>query len=390
MVQACSYFEDLKSAYIFPVIEKKVAQLEKEHPNQKVLNLGIGDVGLPLAPLIAGAIQEAVKEMAERPIGYGPGEGLSFLRKTIHEHEYARFGIEEDEIFISSGAGPDCATILGLFDPNAVVAMADPTYPAYRDATIMSGRKIHYIPVTETDHFCMRPQKEAVDLVYICTPSNPTGVALTQTHLEEWVAWAKHHKAILLIDNVYNCFVTSDDVPDSIYAVEGADEVAIEMRSFSKSAGFTGLRCGYSVVPKRLHLPMLHDNWNRMVNILTNGVAYPIQKGAQACYTDEGKQQLKEQIAVYQASAKRLRSALENAGQIVYGGVNSPYLFLKGANGETSWELFDELLERARLVTVPGSGFGPCGEGFVRLSSFISETVANEAADALHHFFTTG
>ncbi len=389
MAQANPHFEDLKSPYIFPIIDQKVAELQKDHPNQRLLNLGVGDVGLPLAPVIAAAIKEAVDEMTQEKRGYGPCEGYPFLRKAIHEAEYKMWGIEEEEIFISSGTNPDAFAIQELLSPDATVAVADPTYPVYRDATILRGRKLLYIPALESAGFRVRPPKERADLVYICTPANPTGVALTRDDLTEWVEWAQKNQALLVIDNVYNAFASSEDIPPSIYAIEGAREGAIELRSFSKTAGFTGLRCSYNVVPKTLHIPNLHSYWTKWVNISTNGINYPIQKGALASLTPEGKEATTRQVATYMESAKILREALQSQGQTVYGGFDAPYLFWKAPDSMSSWEFFDHLLEHHRLLTIPGSGFGRQGEGFVRLSAFISTQLAHETKNALHHHLTT-
>lgn len=385
MANTNSHFQDLQSAYIFPIIEKKLLELQKEHPNQKVLNLGIGDVALPLAAPIAEAICQATREMTERPIGYGPCEGYSFLREKIWEEEYADFGIEVEEIFISSGTNPDAAAVQELFDDASTIAIPDPSYPVYRDASLLSGKKIYYLSTTEETGFIPQPPEHPVDLVYLCTPSNPTGVALTKQDMEKWIAWAKKHRAILLIDNVYNAFISSEEVPPSIYALEGGREVAIEMRSFSKSAGFTGLRCSYITVPKTLHLKELHSYWIKRHDITTNGIAYPIQKGALATFSSETKQLLKEQIATYQKASQILRDCLDSMGQTYFGGIDAPYIFWKVPEGMNSFSFFDQLLTQSKIVTIPGSGFGPGGEGFVRLSCFLSETLAKETAHALHH-----
>ena len=387
MVRENAHFENLKSAYIFPIIDQKLAKLQKEHPNQKIFNLGIGDVGLPLAPSIGKAIKDAVDEMIAQKRGYGPAEGYDFLRQAIWESAYKKFGIDCDDVFVSSGTGGDIAALLGLFEQGAIIGMSDPTYPAYRDATILSGRKILFIPAREEDGFLMKPPKERADIVYICTPSNPTGVALGYEELAEWVAWAKKTRAILIIDNVYHAFA-SDRIPPSIYAVKGADEVAIEMRSFSKTAGFTGLRCSYLVVPKTLHVPSIHAYWSKWINIATNGIAYPIQKGALATFSEEGKKELNSQISCYKRSAAILLETLRTLDQTIYGGIDSPYLFWKAPGGLNSWEFFDALLRDSKILAIPGSGFGPSGEGFVRLSSFISETASQEASHALYNFFT--
>ncbi len=383
------HFQKLKTAYIFPIIEKKLAELQKEHPNQKIINLGVGDVSLPLAPKVAEAICAATQEMTREARGYGPCGGYDFLKEAICKNEYVQFGISPDEIFISDGANADISCLQELFDENAVVAIPKPSYPVYRDATLLSGKKLVFLTLTEEEGFIPRPPKERVDLVYLCTPCNPTGVAMNKIDLEEWIVWAKENRCILLIDNVYNAFASSDEIPPSIYALEGADEVAIEIRSFSKCAGFTGLRCGYSVIPKTLHVSELNSLWQKQIDIKTNGISYPIQKGAEACYRPDVREELQEQIATYQMSAKVLRETLITHHQTFFGGENAPYIWWKTPDGMDSWEFFDQLLTTSRIVTIPGSGFGPSGEGYVRLSCFLSNPLAQEAAHALQHHFTT-
>ncbi len=439
------HFQKLKTAYIFPIIENKLAELQKDHPNQKIYNLGVGDVSLPLAPKVAEAICAATQEMTREARGYGPCGGYDFLKEAICKNEYVQFGISPDEIFISDGANADISCLQDLFGENASVAIPEPSYPVYRDATLLSGKKLVFLPLTEEEGFIPRPpkrlsansfhqdwkqsfslgslsstytslsklapvsrksskekifvpsgksnsqtvSKERVDLVYLCTPCNPTGVAMNKNDLEEWIVWAKENRCILLIDNVYNAFASSDEIPPSIYALDGADEVAIEIRSFSKWAGFTGLRCGYSVIPKTLHVSELNSLWQKQIDIKTNGISYPIQKGAEACYRPDVCEELQEQIATYQMSAKVLRETLITHHQTFFGGENAPYIWWKTPDGMDSWEFFDQLLTTSRIVTIPGSGFGPSGEGYVRLSCFLSNPLAQEAAHALQHHFTT-
>lgn len=389
MAKLNPYFPQLPRKYIFPIIEDKLEAVKKKFPDKEVLNLGVGDIALPLLPKIAEAVQAAVHEMTEQPRGYGPSEGYLFLRETICQHEYAAYRISPQEIFISDGACTDATSIQELFDTDSVVAITDPTYPAYLDANIIAGKKILLIPTKEEDSFIPKPPKESADLVYLCTPCNPTGVALNYADLQEWVDWAKKHKAILLIDNVYNAFISSDEIPPSIYAIEGAKEVAIEMRSFSKSAGFTGLRCGYMVIPKTLHLSELHSMWMRRVSAKSNGVSYPIQKGAACCFQPEVMKQLKLQLATYQLSSKLLRESLKNLNQTFFGGEHAPYIWWKTPAGTTSWEFFDHLLTQCQIITIPGSGFSSCGEGYVRLSCFLTEHTAKKAQNALHGLFAT-
>ena len=387
MCKANSHFQKLKTAYIFPIIEKKLAKLQEEHPNQKVINLGVGDISLPLAPAIAQAFQQAIEEMCEKPRGYGPCEGYPFLRDTISAQEYAHYGIGSEEIFISEGANADISSLLTLFDDSCTVLVSEPSYPVYRDASLIAGKTLLTLHLKEEGGFIPRPPPYRADLVYLCTPSNPIGVALNEAHLSEWIEWAKKHRSFLILDNVYQRFVTTPSIPPSIYSLEGGKEVAIEMRSFSKWAGFTGLRCGYTVVPKTLHDPKLNSFWAKLIDIQRNGISYPIQRAAEACYTPQVQKQLSEQLDIYSNSALRIREVLEELGQTFFGGVDSPYIWWKVPAGRTSWEFFDELLTKARLLTIPGSGFGPTGEGYVRLSCFQTEETAREAANALRHHF---
>lgn len=381
------FFQNLTREYIFPQIEEKLAAFRAKHPQNQLINLGVGDVALPLAPSLASAIQQATEEMTrpEGRHGYGPSEGYPFLREAVCTHEYARYGLTPQEIFISDGTNSDAANIQELFDSSITVGIPDPAYPAYLDANVMAGKKILFIPCTQEKGFCPEPPKEKVDLVYLCSPSNPTGVALGKRDLKIWIDWARRNSAILALDNVYNCFATSSDIPPSIYAIEGAKEVAIEMRSFSKMAGFTGLRCAYMVIPKELHTP-LHPLWVRRVNSKSNGVAYPIQKGALAYYSPEGQRETRAQIAIYQVAAKILREGLKKLGFSIYGGENAPYIWWETPAPHSSWQFFDLLLERCQLLAIPGSGFGKQGEGYIRLSCFTEPSVAEEALKRIRSF----
>ena len=383
------HYKEFKKPYIFPIIEKKLREVQKEHPNQKIFNLGVGDICLPLAPLVGRAIQHAIDDMTTEVHGYGPAEGYSFLREAICVNEYASYGISPTEIFISDGASSDAAFIQELFDISCTVGVIDPTYPVYQDSAILSGKKVIVIPSYATDHFLPPPPSKKIDLVYLCTPNNPTGTAFNTFQLQEWVLWAKRNHTVLIIDNVYNAFITSDEIPPSIYAIEGAREVAIEIRSFSKWAGFTGLRCASMVIPHSLHYGELNSFWKQRINIKFNGVAYPIQKGAQACYQPEVRKQLSQQIKVYQSSAKILSTTLREHDQIFFGGENAPYIWWKIPPRMTSWEFFDSLLKTSRILAIPGSGFGKCGEGYIRLSCFLNPQFAQEAAHALHNYFST-
>lgn len=389
MAKINSHFSSIKREYIFPVIERKLAELKERAPKAEIINLGIGDVALPLARKITSAICAAVQEMSlpESIRGYGPSEGYLFLRKTIVDHEYAELGIAPDEIFISDGINSDAVNILDLFKVQRLVGITDPTYPAYLDSSVMEGlgKKVLMLPCKAEHDFAPQPPKESCDLVYLCSPNNPTGMALTKSQLKAWVDYARRERAILLYDNAYAAFITSPDVPKSIFEIEGAKEVAIEFRSFSKTAGFTGLRCAYTVLPKSVCAESgkkklsLHTLWKQRQNTKFNGVAYPIQKGAEAVYTPEGKKETEAQVASYLAQAKLMREGLKKLGYHCYGGVDSPFIWWKTPKGLDSWDFFNVLLEKCHLISIPGKGFGSCGEGFIRLSAFTTHEKAKEA-----------
>lgn len=384
------HFQRLKTPYIFPIIEEKLAALQHEQTGRKILNLGVGDVALPLCPSIAEAICRATWEMTRSPRGYGPCSGYPFLKEAICEHEYGSFGIAPEEVFISDGTSSDASLIHEIFDKESSVLVTDPSYPIYRDASLLAGKQVHSLSLLAEEGFIPKPPKKRADLVYLCTPSNPTGVAMNRAHLSAWIAWAKEHRSLLIIDNVYHAFAQSGELPPSIYALDGGREVAIEMRSFSKCAGFTGLRCAYMIVPKTLDIPHVHEHFTKQVDIRTNGVAYPIQMGAKATFKPQVKRELAEQIAIYQNAAKGIRSALDGAKQTYFGGVDAPYIFWKTPEKTSSWEFFDTLLNKTHILSIPGQGFGPSGEGFVRLSSFLTPQLAKEAVHALHNHFTAG
>lgn len=386
-------FSSIQREYIFPVIERKLAELRQRRPDASIINLGIGDVALPLAPTIVDAICQAVQEMGvqESIRGYGPSEGYLFLRQAIAEHEYAHLGISPEEIFISDGINSDAVNILDLFHLQGCIGIPDPTYPAYLDSSVMEGwkDKIIFLPCREEHGFAPQPPQEHCDLIYLCSPNNPTGVALTREQLTAWVDYARRNKAILLYDNAYVAFITSSSVPKSIFEIEGAKEVAIEFRSFSKTAGFTGLRCAYTVLPKSVkgelngHALSLHALWKQRQNTKFNGVAYPIQKGAEAVYSQKGQMQTKQQVASYLTQASILREGLIKMGYTCYGGVDSPYIWWKTPQNLASWEFFTLLLERCHLITIPGKGFGAHGEGYIRLSAFTSNAHALETLNRL-------
>jgi LL-diaminopimelate aminotransferase len=392
MVKLNPSFGHLKKEYIFPIIDQKLAELKKERSDLDILNFGVGDIALPLAPAIAKAIAQGIDEMTTKEgiKGYGPHNGYLFLREAIVKNEFAHLGFTPEEVFISEGANSDTVNIQELFSLSSIIGITDPTYPAYLDSAILSGRKkIIFLPCLPENRFAPLPPEEHCDLIYLCSPNNPTGMAMTRSELQPWVDYALKRRALLLIDNAYETFITSADVPRSIFELPGSKECAIEFRSFSKTAGFTGLRCAYTILPMtvkaqlgRKFLP-LHPYWNRRQATKFNGVAYPIQRGAEAVYTKEGQEQTRAQIALYLAAAKRLKEGLTQLGFTCYGGIDSPYLWWKAPQGQSSWEFFDLLLKKCHLISIPGSGFGTHGEGYVRLSAF---TTPDKTTLALERF----
>ncbi len=357
-------FMKLEDSYLFSTIAKKVAKYTKENPDKKIIKLGIGDVTKPIVPACLEAMHKAVDEIGTKEgfKGYGPEQGYEFLRKAIVENDYKALGVEiaEDEVFVSDGAKCDCGNIVDIFASSNKVAITDPVYPVYLDTNIMCGRDITYLPVTEENGFIPELPKEKVDMIYLCFPNNPTGTVLTKEQLKKWVDYAKENKAIILYDSAYEAFITQENVPHSIYEVEGALDVAIEFKSYSKTAGFTGVRCAYVIVPKRLkgytkegEEILLNKLWNRRTCTKFNGVSYIVQRAAEATYSEEGKKQIKENIKAYLENAKIIKEGLEKAGFTVYGGVNSPYVWLKVPNQMTSWEFFDKLLEEVNIVGTP-------------------------------------
>ncbi len=378
----------LPGSYLFSTIEKKVSAYSAENPDKVIIRLGIGDVTQPLVPAVITAMHEAVDEMghAETFHGYAPDLGYAFLRETIASEDYQARGcdIDPDEIFISDGAKSDTANFQEIFSDDCRVAVCDPVYPVYIDSNAMAGRAgdydedtgmwsdIIYMSCTEENGFVPALPKETPDLIYLCVPNNPTGTALTRDQLKVWVDYALDVGAVILYDAAYEAYITDDDVPHSIYEIDGALRCAVEFRSFSKNAGFTGVRLGFTVVPKALRCGdvSLNSLWARRHGTKFNGAPYITQKAAMAVYTDEGKAQIKELVGYYQRNAKVILDGLKEAGYTVYGGVNAPYIWLKVPQGMTSWDFFDYLLETANVVGTPGSGFGPSGEGYFRLTAF--------------------
>ena len=372
----------LPQNYLFTEIARRVKKFQSENPNAEIIKLGIGDVTQPLPKVCIDAMNKAVAEMgnAETFRGYGPEQGYLFLREKIAEWNYKKRGlnISADEIFISDGSKCDCGNIQEIFSLESKVAVADPVYPVYLDSNIMAGRtEIIYLPCTADNNFSPAPPAEKVDLIYLCSPNNPTGTTLDKAALANWIGYAKKNDAVILYDAAYAAYITEKNIPRSIYEIDGAREVAIEFRSFSKTAGFTGTRCGYVVIPENLcgtnssgeKIP-LKNLWLRRQSTKFNGTAYIIQRGAAAIYSDEGQAQIKNLIDYYMTNAKIIRAGLNAAGFTVYGGINAPYIWLKTPNNLSSWNFFDELLKKYKIVGTPGAGFGNCGEGFFRLTSF--------------------
>lgn len=351
MVKVNPHFKRTEREIIFPVIEKKI------EGKNNLVNLGIGDVALPLTHSIADAICQATQEMTKRPIGYGPSAGYSFLRDALAQKHH----ICADEIFISDGINSDLAGIQELFDISCSIAVVDPGYPVFADTNLIAGRNVTYLPCVASNNFIPQPPNAHVDLIYLCSPGNPTGVAMSRSNLEMWVNYALQENALIVFDAAYASFITSENVPKSIYEIPGARNVAIEMHSFSKSHGFTGLRCAYTIIPEETGLIPL---WNKRQNTKYNGCPYPIQKGALAALAcpDAPKQ-----VQSYLACAQALKNGLDGT---IHGGIDSPYLWWQVPDGTTSWQFFDHLLEQHGIVSIPGSGFGKSGEGFVRLSAF--------------------
>lgn len=391
----------LQGSYLFSTVAKRVAAFKESNPGKKVISLGIGDVSKPLVPAVIAAMHKAVDEMGEASTfrGYGPEQGYSFLREAILKGDYLSRGINlsADEIFVSDGAKSDVANFQELFSPESKVALQNPVYPVYLDTNVMAGRTgafengryggIVYLPCVEENNFAPELPKEHADIVYLCSPNNPTGSALTRAELKKWVDWALEHNSVILFDSAYEAFISDEDVPHSIYEIPGAEKVAVEFRSFSKTAGFTGTRCAYTVVPKALEISdglggktSLNALWLRRQTTKFNGVPYIVQRGAEAVYSPEGFKQTREVIAGYKENALVILEALKSAGITAYGGQNAPYVWLKTPAGLDSWAFFDKLLTEACVVGTPGVGFGSCGEGYFRLTAFNTPELTREAA----------
>lgn len=385
-MQLNQHFRDLEQSYLFSTVGRKAAAYAAAHPEQKVIRMGIGDVTLPLAAPVITALHAAVEEMAHKETfhGYGPDQGYEFLQQAIAGY-YAKRGVTLalEEIFISDGAKSDIGNILDLFGPDNTVLVPDPVYPVYRDTNLMAGRRVLLAPATEENGFLPMPAPGLhADIVYLCSPNNPTGAAYTRAQLKEWVDWANREDAILLYDAAYECFIRDPDLARSIFEVEGARSCAIEFCSFSKIAGFTGTRCGYTVLPKGLARDgmELAPMWLRRQTTKYNGTPYIVQRAAAAVFTEEGMAAIQQNLDYYRQNAAVLGAALTEAGVTYYGGENSPYLWLKCPGGMGSWEFFDWLLENAQVVGTPGEGFGECGKGWFRLTAFGDAAETREAA----------
>jgi LL-diaminopimelate aminotransferase len=401
VARANEHYLKLKAGYLFPEIGRRVKSFAQANPQAKIIRLGIGDVTLPLVPAVLEAFHAGVDDLARAETfhGYGPEQGYDFLIEALVEKAYRPLGVhlKPSEIFISDGSKCDVANILDIFDLGNVVAICDPVYPVYNDTNVMAGRTgeadekgyyrgVVYLPCTEDNAFIPELPRNKVDIIYLCYPNNPTGAVATANQLSRWVEYALAHDAVIFFDAAYEAFITEPDVPHSIYELPGAERCAIEFRSFSKTAGFTGVRCGLTVVPETLtaraaegrEVP-LNRLWHRRQTTKFNGVSYPVQRAAAAVYSDAGWRQNQEVIRYYMENARIIRDGLKAAGIVCYGGVNAPYIWLKTPLGLSSWQFFDKLLEECHVVGTPGSGFGPSGEGYFRLSAFGDRDKVEEA-----------
>lgn len=381
---------NLEESYLFSTVAKKVAQYTSENPDKKVIRLGIGDVTLPLCNAVIGAMHKAVDEMGSQSTfrGYGPEQGYDFLRNAVKNYYLKRnVELDTDEIFISDGAKSDIGNILDLFSKDNAVLVPDPVYPVYVDTNIMAGRKVIFVNANEENDFLPLPDKNIkADIIYICSPNNPTGAVYNKEQLKLWVNYAKEQNAIILFDAAYECFVSDENLPKSIFEIEGAKDCAIEFCSLSKTAGFTGTRCGYTIVPK--NLGRLNKFWLRRQTTKFNGVPYIVQRGAEAVFSEEGQKEIRENINYYKENAKIISETLTKCGIYYTGGKHSPYIWLKCPNNMKSWEFFDYLLNNIQIVGTPGSGFGQNGEGYFRLTSFGSKENTIEAMKRFEEAFS--
>lgn len=399
MVKVNENYAKLPGSYLFAEIARRTEEYSKANPDAKLIKLGIGDVTQPLCPAVIKAMHAAVDDMADKKtfMGYGPYEGYAFLREAIVRHDYAPFGapITADEIFVSDGAKSDCGNIGDIFSVDNIVAICDPVYPVYVDANAMSGRagewdgkrwtNLVYLPCSEANGFMPELPVRTPDIIYLCFPNNPTGAVATKQQLKLWVDYAIRNNAVIFYDAAYREYISEPDIPRSIFEIEGACECAVEFCSFSKTAGFTGTRCGYMTIPKSLKRggQSLNDMWMRHQSTKFNGTAYVVQKGAEAVFSDEGIKQTRETISYYMNNARVIRQGLEAAGLTVYGGTNSPYVWVRTPGGIPSWDFFDKLLHEANVVTTPGAGFGAEGEGFLRLTGFGDAEETKQAVERI-------
>jgi LL-diaminopimelate aminotransferase len=397
----------LQGSYLFSEIAKRRTKFTKENPQADIISLGIGDVTRPLPEAIINSLHEAVNEMAEAQTfrGYGPEQGYDFLQEQIIKNDYQSRGIElsTNEVFVSDGSKCDVGNIQEIFSQDSTIAVQDPVYPVYVDSNVMAGRSgqynqetkqyqnIVYLPGNAENQFIPELPKQKVDLIYLCYPNNPTGMTLSKEELKKWVDYAKDNNCIILYDSAYEAYIQEKDVPRSIYEVEGAKEVAIEFRSFSKTAGFTGVRCAYTVIPKEVKVfdedgnaVAVNDLWNRRQTTKFNGCSYITQKGAAAVYSPQGQEQIRQLVHYYMTNAKIIREGIAGLGVDVFGGVNAPYIWLKTPGGMSSWEFFDKLLEEAHIVGTPGVGFGQNGQGYFRLTSFGSRENTERAVERIN------
>ncbi len=390
----------LNESYLFSAIAKKINEFMLLHPDADIIRLGIGDVTLPLVPSVIDALHKATDEMAKKETfrGYGPEQGYEFLREKIAEIDFQQRGVSvsADEIFVSDGSKSDTGNILDILGEQNTVALADPVYPVYQDTNMMRlgvDDRLILLPCTAENDFLPQLPDQKIDVIYLCYPDNPTGTVMTKPQLKQWVDYALKHRSLILFDAAYEAFVTEDDIPRSIFEIEGADRCAIEFRSFSKNAGFTGLRCSYTVVPKALKTiasdgreVSLHKLWNRRQSTKFNGVPYIVQRAAEAVYSPEGQQQTREMVEYYMQNARIIREGLLLKGWAVFGGINSPYLWFKCPGTNDSWQFFDRLLNECHIVGTPGIGFGANGEGYFRLTAFNSLDKTREAVERIKNW----
>ena len=380
------HYLKLSAGYLFADIARRVKAFKQESPQADVISLGIGDVTQPLCPAVVEALHRAADEMAHASSfrGYGPERGYDFLREAIVEHDFRTRGIDisTDEVFVSDGAKSDTGNFQELLSADSVVAVTDPVYPVYVDSNVMAGRRIVTLPCTAENGFVPELPKERVDVIYLCYPNNPTGTMISRSQLRQWVEYALDHEALIFYDAAYEAFIQNEDAPHSIYEIPGARQCAVEFHSYSKTAGFTGIRCGYTVVPTDLCI-QLNPMWNRRQCTKFNGTSYLSQRAAEAIYTPEGKAQVKATIHYYMENARLMREALDQMGFKVHGGVDAPYLWVQVPEGLTSWSFFNALLYQAHVVCTPGAGFGSCGERYIRLTAFGLRDQTLEALDRI-------